>query len=108
MADETRARSVQFPGSRLYDSFGKIDNAAELGEDVDPKSIVKVSGSKAAVAAAIEELSVSPAPSLSSVTSRDPPSLTLKSVLDGSSRRWPTPLPRAPPVRPRRRTSPAR
>lgn len=48
---------IQFPGSRQYGSFGEIENAAELA-DVDPKTVAKVSGSRSAVAAAIEELSV--------------------------------------------------
>jgi hypothetical protein len=48
--------SIQFPGSRQYNSFGEIENASDLAE-ADPKTIVKVGGSRSAVAAAIEELS---------------------------------------------------
>jgi hypothetical protein len=49
--------TIQFPGSRQYDSFGTPGNADALAE-VDPKSIVKVAGPLAAVEAAMAELSV--------------------------------------------------
>lgn len=52
--------TIQFPGSRQYESFGKIENAEEFGADVDPKTIVKVAGPKASVEAAIKDLSVVP------------------------------------------------
>ncbi|KAL7415309.1 hypothetical protein BDY24DRAFT_382512 [Mrakia frigida] len=51
--------TIQFPGSRQYASFGEIENAADLA-DADPKTVVKVAGSKSAVAAAVEELSKQP------------------------------------------------
>lgn len=49
---------VQFPGSRSYHQVGQPENDADFSE-VDPANIVKVSGSKAAVAAAIKDLTVS-------------------------------------------------
>lgn len=48
---------VQFPGSRSYSQSGEPENAAELA-DADPTNIVRVSGSKAAVEQAIDELKV--------------------------------------------------
>ncbi|CDZ98263.1 Vigilin [Phaffia rhodozyma] len=50
---------IQFPGSRQYGSFGEPENASELTE-ADPKTIVKVAGSRSAVEAAIEQLSIQP------------------------------------------------
>lgn len=49
---------VQFPGSRSYHQVGEPENIADFA-DVDPANIVKVSGSKSAVAAAIKDLKVS-------------------------------------------------
>ena len=48
---------VQFPGSRSYSQSGEPENAAEL-TDADPANIVRVSGPKAAVEKAIDELKV--------------------------------------------------
>lgn len=48
---------IHFPGSRRYDAVGEVSNASELG-DADAGDIVKVVGSKEAVAKAAEELSV--------------------------------------------------
>lgn len=50
--------TVQFPGSRSYNSVGEPTNLAELGE-VDPADLVKVTGPSSGVAKAIAELSVS-------------------------------------------------
>lgn len=49
--------TVQFPGSRSYNSIGEPENIAELG-DVDAADLVKVAGPKAACAKAITELTV--------------------------------------------------
>ncbi|KIK33815.1 hypothetical protein CY34DRAFT_18140 [Suillus luteus UH-Slu-Lm8-n1] len=46
---------VQFPGSRSYNQFGDPENASEMA-DTDPANIVKVSGSRKACEAAVEEL----------------------------------------------------
>jgi len=46
---------VQFPGSRSYHQVGEAENAAEFN-DVEAVNIVKISGPKAAVEQAIEEL----------------------------------------------------
>lgn len=46
---------VQFPGSRSYNQFGDPENASEMA-DADPANIVKVSGSRKACEAAVEEL----------------------------------------------------
>lgn len=51
---------IHFPGSRRYDAIGEVSNASELG-DAEAGDIVKVVGSKEAVAKAAEELST-PAP----------------------------------------------
>ncbi|KAF9469904.1 hypothetical protein BDZ94DRAFT_1151041 [Collybia nuda] len=48
---------IQFPGSRSYGHVGEPDNAADLA-DIDVTNIVKVSGSRAACEAAIEEMKV--------------------------------------------------
>jgi hypothetical protein len=48
---------IQFPGSRSYGQVGEPDNAADLA-DIDQANIVKISGSRAACEAAIEELKV--------------------------------------------------
>lgn len=48
---------IQFPGSRSYSQVGEPDNAADLAQ-IDVANIVKVSGSRAACEAAIEELKV--------------------------------------------------
>lgn len=48
---------VQFPGSRSYNQFGDPENASEMA-DADPANIVKVSGSRKACEAAVEELKV--------------------------------------------------
>ena len=48
---------VQFPGSRSYSQSGEPENAAELA-DADPANVVRVSGPKAAVEKAIDELKV--------------------------------------------------
>ena len=49
--------TVQFPGSRSYNSVGEPQNLAELG-DVDLADLVKVFGPSASCAKAIAELSV--------------------------------------------------
>ena len=49
---------VQFPGSRSYHQVGQPENVGDFA-DVDAANIVKVSGSKAGVAAAINDLKVS-------------------------------------------------
>ncbi|KAF8320852.1 hypothetical protein DL93DRAFT_2107528 [Clavulina sp. PMI_390] len=59
--------TVQFPGSRSYNSGGEPSNSADLA-DVAPEDLVKVTGPSAAVAKAIEELTATaakakPAPS---------------------------------------------
>lgn len=46
---------IQFPGSRSYTQVGEAENAADF-KDVEQANIVKVSGSRAACAKAIEEL----------------------------------------------------
>ncbi|KAG5648617.1 hypothetical protein DXG03_003228 [Asterophora parasitica] len=46
---------IQFPGSRSYNQVGEPENLADLGE-VDAANLVKVSGSRAAAEATIEEL----------------------------------------------------
>lgn len=51
--------SIHFPGSRQYKSVGEVENADDLA-DADPADIVKVSGSKSAVAQAIEQLQIAP------------------------------------------------
>lgn len=48
---------VQFPGSRSYHQVGDPENTADL-KDVDPASIVKVTGPRAACEKAVEELKV--------------------------------------------------
>lgn len=48
---------VQFPGSRSYNQVGEAMNAAKFS-DVDTANIVKVSGPKAAVEQAIDDLKV--------------------------------------------------
>jgi predicted PilT family ATPase len=48
---------VQFPASRSYSQTGEPENAAEL-ENADPANVVRVSGPKAAVEKAIDELKV--------------------------------------------------
>jgi transcription antitermination factor NusA-like protein len=50
--------TVQFPGSRSYNSVGEPQNLADLGE-YNPTDLVKVIGPSAACQKAIEELSVS-------------------------------------------------
>jgi hypothetical protein len=50
--------TIHFPGSRQYGSFGEISNSEEM-EGVEVSDIVKVAGSKEAVQAAKELLSVS-------------------------------------------------
>ncbi|KAG6898178.1 hypothetical protein C0992_004165 [Termitomyces sp. T32_za158] len=53
---------IQFPGSRSYNQVGEPENVADLAES-DAANIVKVSGSRAAVEATIEDLksSIKPA-----------------------------------------------
>ena len=48
---------VQFPGSRSYSQAGEPENAAEMAS-ADPANVVRVSGRKAAVEKAIDELKV--------------------------------------------------
>lgn len=48
---------IQLPGSRSYDQAGVPENVSDLSS-VDPASIVKVSGSRAACEEAIAELKV--------------------------------------------------
>ena len=48
---------IQLPGSRSYDQTGVPENISDLSS-VDPASIVKVSGSRAACEEAITELKV--------------------------------------------------
>lgn len=48
---------IQFSGSRSYKQVGEPENIADLAES-DAANIVKVSGSRAAVEATIEELKV--------------------------------------------------
>lgn len=48
---------VQFPGSRSYHHVGEAVNGDEI-KDADPVDIVKVSGSRSACEAAIDELKV--------------------------------------------------
>lgn len=48
---------IQFPGSRSYSQVGEPENIGDL-TDLDAANIVKVSGSRAACATAIEELKV--------------------------------------------------
>lgn len=48
---------VQFPGSRSYSQGGEPENATEM-TDADPANVVRVSGPKAAVEKAIDELKV--------------------------------------------------
>ena len=48
---------IQFPGSRSYNQVGEPENATDFA-NVDVANIVKVSGSRAACKAAIEELKV--------------------------------------------------
>lgn len=48
---------IQFPGSRSYNQVGEPENAIDLA-DVDAANVVKVSGSRTACKAAIEELKV--------------------------------------------------
>lgn len=50
--------TVQFPGSRSYNSVGEPSNSDDLSE-VAAEDLVKVTGPSAGVAKAIEELSVS-------------------------------------------------
>jgi len=54
---------VQFPGSRSYSQTGEPENAAELA-DADPVNVVRVSGPRAAVEKAINELKVGHLPQL--------------------------------------------
>jgi len=58
--NELQARTgvqVQFPASRSYHRVGEAVNASEV-KDADPADIVKVSGSRSACEAAIDELKV--------------------------------------------------
>ena len=48
---------VQFPGSRSYSQTGELENAAEM-ESADPANVVRVSGPRALVEKAIDELKV--------------------------------------------------
>ena len=48
---------VQFPGSRSYSQTGEPENAAEM-ESADPANVVRVSGPRALVEKAIDELKV--------------------------------------------------
>lgn len=48
---------VQFPGSRSYHHVGEPENASDVA-DIDPASIVKVSGARKACEAAVAELKV--------------------------------------------------
>lgn len=48
---------VQFPGSRSYHQVGEAENASEFG-DVEAANVVKVSGPRAAVGQAIDDLKV--------------------------------------------------
>ncbi len=57
MLTHRSSHSIQFPGSRQYNSAGAAENASEL-EDCPPNELVKVIGSKEACAKAIESLSV--------------------------------------------------
>lgn len=50
--------TVQFPGSRSYNTVGEPSNAADLA-DIAPEDLVKVTGPSAGVEKAIRELSVS-------------------------------------------------
>jgi transcription antitermination factor NusA-like protein len=50
--------TVQFPGSRSYNTVGEPLNIADLA-GVAPEDVVKVTGPSAGVAKAIQELSVS-------------------------------------------------
>jgi len=50
--------TVQFPGSRSYNTMGEPSNIADL-DNVLPEDLVKVTGPSAGVAKAIQELSVS-------------------------------------------------
>jgi polyribonucleotide nucleotidyltransferase len=51
--------TIHFPGSRQYNSLGEIDNKAELG-DAEAGDIVKVMGTKEAIAKATEALQTAP------------------------------------------------
>ena len=48
---------VQFPGSRSYNQVGEAVNADEV-QSADPADVVKVSGTRSACEAAIDELKV--------------------------------------------------
>lgn len=54
----THGVTVQFPGSRSYNSVAEPSNSGDLSE-VAPEDLVKVTGPSAGVAKAIEELLVS-------------------------------------------------
>lgn len=56
LQERTKAQ-VQFPGSRSYGRVGEAENAGDF-KDVDPANLVKVTGSRAACAEAIKELTV--------------------------------------------------
>lgn len=48
---------IHFPGSRQYNSVGEIENAGDL--EADPADVVKVVGTKEAIAQASEQLRIS-------------------------------------------------